>query len=115
MNIHEHQAKELLKSYGIPVPKGFVIFNQSEIKRSIEKSDYVINLIGILGPTKDFFKILKKTVYPGLYFDKRRETLSIDIVRYSINGLKIEQKSNYKIAVHNNLHTCTFNNKHIYF
>ena len=32
-------------------------FNPSEIKRSIEKSDYVINLIGILGPTKDFFKI----------------------------------------------------------
>ena len=45
-------------------------------------------------PAKDFFNILKKTVYPGLYFDNRRETLSIDIVRYSINGLKIEQKSN---------------------
>ena len=45
-------------------------------------------------PAKDFFKILKKTVYPGLYYDNRRETLSIDIVRYSINGLKIEQKSN---------------------
>ena len=45
-------------------------------------------------PAKDFFKILKKTVFPGLYFDKRKETVSIDIVRYSINGLKIEQKSN---------------------
>ena len=45
-------------------------------------------------PAKDFFDILKKTVFPGLYFDKRRETVSIDIVRYSINGLRIEQKSN---------------------
>ena len=45
-------------------------------------------------PAKDFFKIIKKTVIPGLYFDKRRETLSIDIVKHSINGLKIEQKSN---------------------
>ena len=32
-------------------------FSPSEIKRSIEKSDYVINLIGILGPTSNFFKI----------------------------------------------------------
>jgi len=32
-------------------------FSQSEIKRSIEKSDYVINLIGILSPTSNFFKI----------------------------------------------------------
>ena len=31
-------------------------FSPSEIKRSIEKSDYVINLIGILGPTSNFFK-----------------------------------------------------------
>ena len=45
MNIHEHQAKELLKSYGIPVPKGFVIFNQSEIKqklKNIEKKSMVV-------------------------------------------------------------------------
>lgn len=32
-------------------------FSQSEIKRSIEKSDYVINLIGILNPASNFFKI----------------------------------------------------------
>ncbi len=32
-------------------------FNPSEIKRSIEKSDYVINLVGILSPTKNFFKV----------------------------------------------------------
>ncbi len=32
-------------------------FSQSEIKRSIEKSDYVINLIGILSPASNFFKI----------------------------------------------------------
>lgn len=32
-------------------------FSESEIKRSIEKSDYVINLIGILSPASNFFKI----------------------------------------------------------
>jgi NADH dehydrogenase len=34
-----------------------VKFNYTEIKKAIQKSDYVLNLIGILGPTKDFFKI----------------------------------------------------------
>ena len=34
-----------------------VKFNPSEIRKAIKKSDYVLNFIGILGPTKDFFKI----------------------------------------------------------
>jgi len=36
MNIHEHQAKEILKSYGALVPKGFVITSNSEIKKKIK-------------------------------------------------------------------------------
>ncbi len=28
MNIHEHQAKELLKEFGAPVTNGFVIFKK---------------------------------------------------------------------------------------
>ena len=31
MNIHEHQAKELLSLFGVPVPKGVVIYNLKEI------------------------------------------------------------------------------------
>jgi succinyl-CoA synthetase beta subunit len=38
MNIHEHQSKELLKKYGIPVPKGFVIFDKSEISKKLTKN-----------------------------------------------------------------------------
>ena len=34
-----------------------VKFNFTEIKKAIQKSDYVLNLIGILDPSKDFFKI----------------------------------------------------------
>ena len=36
MNIHEHQAKELLKKFGIPVPLGFVIYKESEISERIK-------------------------------------------------------------------------------
>ena len=35
MNIHEHQAKEILKQYGAPVSNGVVILNSSEIEDKI--------------------------------------------------------------------------------
>ena len=36
MNIHEHQAKDLLKEFEIPVPKGFVIYDVEEIFKKIK-------------------------------------------------------------------------------
>ena len=37
MNIHEHQAKEILKKFGIPVLNGVVIFDIKEIESKIKK------------------------------------------------------------------------------
>ena len=37
MNIHEHQAKEILKEFGAPVSNGVVIFSLDEIKEKISK------------------------------------------------------------------------------
>ncbi len=37
MNIHEHQAKELLKEFGAPVSKGVVIYNLDEIDKKIKE------------------------------------------------------------------------------
>ena len=37
MNIHEYQAKEILKEFGAPVSKGVVIFSQDEIDKKIKK------------------------------------------------------------------------------
>ena len=45
MNIHEHQAKEILREYGAPVSNGIVIFSTSEIKDKIKQlktNQYVI-------------------------------------------------------------------------
>ena len=36
MNIHEHQAKEILKEYGAPVSNGIVILSIDEIKKVIK-------------------------------------------------------------------------------
>jgi succinyl-CoA synthetase beta subunit len=45
MNIHEHQAKEILKEYGAPVSNGVVILSINKIKNEIKKlksSEYVL-------------------------------------------------------------------------
>ena len=37
MNIHEYQAKEILKEFGAPVSNGVVIFSTNEIKRKVSQ------------------------------------------------------------------------------
>ena len=37
MNIHEHQAKEILREYGAPVSRGIVVFSLNEIRDKISK------------------------------------------------------------------------------
>ena len=36
MNIHEHQAKDILKKFGAPVPTGVPIFSLSEIDEKVK-------------------------------------------------------------------------------
>ncbi|MFL2836464.1 MAG: ADP-forming succinate--CoA ligase subunit beta [Hyphomicrobiales bacterium] len=36
MNIHEHQAKELLREYKVPVLKGFIAFNSKELEENMD-------------------------------------------------------------------------------
>ena len=46
MNIHEHQAKEILKEYGAPVSKGIVIFSLNNLKEEVKKltsKEFVLN------------------------------------------------------------------------
>ena len=45
MNIHEYQAKEILKEFGAPVSKGIVIFNLNELEKKISQlksKEYVL-------------------------------------------------------------------------
>ena len=37
MNIHEYQAKEILKDFGAPISKGVVIEDLKDLKKSIKK------------------------------------------------------------------------------
>ena len=45
MNIHEHQAKEILKEFGAPVSKGIVIFSLNELDekfKELKSSEFVV-------------------------------------------------------------------------
>ena len=36
MNIHEYQAKKILRDYGVPVSNGVIIFSVNEIEEKIK-------------------------------------------------------------------------------
>ena len=45
MNIHEYQAKKILKKYGASIPKGIVIFDPKEIEtkiKNLSSTNYVL-------------------------------------------------------------------------
>ena len=79
MNIHEHQAKELLSEYGIPIPRGIVVFNVQEIKEKIKKLN-----------SKNF--VIKAQIHAG----GRGKSGGIKVVK-SIDELLSESKKMYGI------------------
>ena len=55
MNIHEHQAKELLRDYGVPLSKGVAIFSPDEAEaaaRALPGPAFVIDLPDLGGAKK---------------------------------------------------------------
>ena len=50
MNIHEHQAKEILKRYGAKVPEGIFAFNVKDLinkAKFLKTEKFVLNLVYI--------------------------------------------------------------------
>ena len=74
MNIHEHQAKEILKEYGAPVSDGVVILSIDEINQKIAKLK-----------SKEF--VLKAQIHAG----GRGKAGGVKLVK-NINDLEIEAK-----------------------
>ena len=72
-------------------------------------------------PAEEFLIILKSTLLPGINFDKNKEFLDIDIVRFNITDIDIEEKSNGTIIrlttrkPFSERHISSFINKHGWF
>ena len=45
MNLHEYQAKELLKSYGLPIQEGIIAYNGDEAAAAFDKTPTDIAVI----------------------------------------------------------------------
>jgi succinyl-CoA synthetase beta subunit len=77
MNIHEHQAKELLKGFGVPVSKGAVAFTSDEAllaAKSLPGPLYVVkSQIHAGGRGKGKFKELPETAKGGVRLAKSVE------------------------------------------
>ena len=87
MNIHEHQAKEILKEFGAPVSNGVVILSLDDIKKEIAKLK-----------SKEF--VLKAQIHAG----GRGKAGGIKLVK-SISELETEAKkiSNSKKVINKGL------------
>jgi len=82
MNIHEHQAKEILKEFKIPVPKGVPILNLKEIPKKIKNLNST-NLI------------LKAQIHAG----GRGKAGGIKLIKNTNNLIKEAEKMFGKILV----------------
>ena len=76
MNIHEHQAKEILREFGAPVSNGVVIHSVDEIKEKISKLN-----------SKEF--VLKAQIHAG----GRGKAGGVKLVK-NISDLQMEAKKN---------------------
>ena len=74
MNIHEHQAKEILKEFGAPVSKGIVIYSVNELNDKISQL-----------PEKEY--VLKAQIHAG----GRGKAGGVKLVK-NISELKSEAK-----------------------
>ena len=75
MNIHEHQAKDILREFGAPVSDGVVVYSVDEIKNKISK------LKG-----KEF--VLKAQIHAG----GRGKAGGVKLIK-NINELEVETKN----------------------
>jgi len=62
LNIHEYQAKEILKQFGVLVPKGIVIFGLKEIKKKIKNLSKIYEILHQLNK-KNKQKEIEKEIY----------------------------------------------------
>ena len=73
MNIHEHQAKDILREFGAPVSNGVVIFSINEdLKYDVNK--FTIN------KENRSFKLIQNNSHPNFYLiDLLNEKKNIDV------------------------------------
>ncbi|AGA64736.1 Succinyl-CoA ligase (ADP-forming) beta chain [Liberibacter crescens BT-1] len=83
MNIHEYQAKALLKSYGAPVAEGVVIFSPDEVVDALKKLPgplYVVkSQIHAGGRGKGKFKNLGSDARGGVRLETSAEAVIADV------------------------------------
>ena len=96
MNIHEHQAKEILRKYGAPVSNGVVIFSLDEISKKIEELN-------------EYYLPCKSKIYLKNLTEKKCITVLRQFIKYHNykciameKSVKGKKQTTYCLMYHNN-------------
>ena len=91
MNIHEHQAKEILREYGAPTSNGIVIFDTKNIQEKLNSNVFPRLRIGV---GNDFSKGKQVDYVLGdwsaeelVVIEDKIETIKEMILGFCFNGL----------------------------
>ena len=84
MKIHEYQAKQIMKMYGISVPNGSPAFSPEEAARIAKDFDAMVNRLLVEEGSN-----IEKEYYLGFVID--RETANVVMMGSSEGGMEIEK------------------------
>lgn len=102
MNLHEYQAKQLFREYGLPVPNGYVVQTQQEVAEAANKlggSTWVIKCQvhaggrGKSGGVKVTQDKSELEAFAQQWLGKRLVTYQTDATGQPVNQLLVEQAS----------------------
>lgn len=102
MNLHEYQAKQLFREYGLPVPNGYVVQTQQEVVEAADKlggSTWVIKCQvhaggrGKSGGVKVTQDKSELEAFAQQWLGKRLVTYQTDAAGQPVNQLLVEQAS----------------------
>ena len=79
MNIHEYQAKAILRKFGVPTSRGIVAFTADEAENAAKEPDWYIKWFGISG---------HKVAYSNKYYSDTIDPLSGKYNGWKDNGWK---------------------------
>ena len=97
MNIHEHQAKQILKKYGVPVPNGVFGLTVEELIEKVERGEIDANQARV---SIDARKWLSAKFYPKMFSDRYKfDVETRDIGKEHLEALKGNMRSEKVIDV----------------
>ena len=97
MNIHEHQAKEILKEFGIPILNGVVIFDLKELNEKVKKLWFSFVYKGKFEIIMNFYKKVIFVFIVFLFFTAVLVKMIEPVLEKQVSNIFKEKKLSIKL------------------